>query len=61
MALILSLGFIVDDAIVMLENVMRHIERVVVYAAVGLLGVAAFGRAGGARADTGGAPKARHE
>jgi HAE1 family hydrophobic/amphiphilic exporter-1 len=27
MALILSLGFVVDDAIVMLENVVRHIER----------------------------------
>jgi HAE1 family hydrophobic/amphiphilic exporter-1 len=27
MALILSLGFVVDDAIVMLENVVRHVER----------------------------------
>jgi hydrophobic/amphiphilic exporter-1 (mainly G- bacteria), HAE1 family len=27
MALILSIGFVVDDAIVMLENIMRHIER----------------------------------
>lgn len=27
MALILSVGFVVDDAIVMLENIMRHIER----------------------------------
>ncbi len=27
MALILSIGFIVDDAIVMLENIVRHIER----------------------------------
>jgi HAE1 family hydrophobic/amphiphilic exporter-1 len=27
MALILSLGFVVDDAIVMLENVVRHLER----------------------------------
>jgi hydrophobic/amphiphilic exporter-1 (mainly G- bacteria), HAE1 family len=27
MALILSIGFVVDDAIVMLENVVRHIER----------------------------------
>jgi len=27
MALILSVGFVVDDAIVMLENVVRHIER----------------------------------
>jgi HAE1 family hydrophobic/amphiphilic exporter-1 len=27
MALILSLGFIVDDAIVMLENIVRHIEK----------------------------------
>jgi HAE1 family hydrophobic/amphiphilic exporter-1 len=27
MALILSIGFIVDDAIVMLENIMRHIEH----------------------------------
>lgn len=27
MALILSVGFIVDDAIVMLENIVRHIER----------------------------------
>src|SRR5207247_5088864 len=26
MALILSIGFVVDDAIVMLENIMRHIE-----------------------------------
>src|SRR5205814_2591054 len=26
MALILSLGFVVDDAIVMLENIVRHIE-----------------------------------
>ncbi len=27
MALILSIGFVVDDAIVMLENIMRHMER----------------------------------
>ncbi len=27
MALILSVGFVVDDAIVMLENIVRHIER----------------------------------
>jgi HAE1 family hydrophobic/amphiphilic exporter-1 len=27
MALILSVGFVVDDAIVMLENVVRHVER----------------------------------
>jgi HAE1 family hydrophobic/amphiphilic exporter-1 len=27
MALILSIGFVVDDAIVMLENIMRHIEH----------------------------------
>jgi len=27
MALILAVGFVVDDAIVMLENIMRHIER----------------------------------
>ena len=27
MALILSIGFVVDDAIVMLENVVRHVER----------------------------------
>jgi hydrophobe/amphiphile efflux-1 (HAE1) family protein len=27
MALILCIGFVVDDAIVMLENIMRHIER----------------------------------
>lgn len=27
MALILSVGFVVDDAIVMLENIIRHIER----------------------------------
>jgi len=27
MALILSIGFVVDDAIVMLENVVRHLER----------------------------------
>jgi HAE1 family hydrophobic/amphiphilic exporter-1 len=27
MALILSIGFVVDDAIVMLENIVRHIER----------------------------------
>jgi HAE1 family hydrophobic/amphiphilic exporter-1 len=27
MALILSLGFVVDDAIVMLENIVRHIEK----------------------------------
>jgi HAE1 family hydrophobic/amphiphilic exporter-1 len=27
MALILSIGFIVDDAIVMLENIVRHLER----------------------------------
>ncbi len=27
MALILSIGFIVDDAIVMLENIVRHVER----------------------------------
>ena len=26
MALILSIGFVVDDAIVMLENIVRHIE-----------------------------------
>src|ERR1035438_3487975 len=27
MALILSVGFVVDDAIVMLENIVRHIEN----------------------------------
>jgi HAE1 family hydrophobic/amphiphilic exporter-1 len=27
MALVLSLGFVVDDAIVMLENIVRHLER----------------------------------
>jgi len=27
MALILSIGFVVDDAIVMLENIVRHVER----------------------------------
>ena len=27
MALTLSVGFIVDDAIVMLENIVRHIEE----------------------------------
>src|SRR5207245_5080051 len=27
MALILSIGFVVDDAIVMLENIVRHIEN----------------------------------
>jgi len=27
MALTLSVGFVVDDAIVMLENIMRHVER----------------------------------
>jgi HAE1 family hydrophobic/amphiphilic exporter-1 len=27
MALILSVGFVVDDAIVMLENCVRHVER----------------------------------
>lgn len=27
MALILSVGFVVDDAIVMLENIMRHVEK----------------------------------
>ncbi|HJZ74242.1 MAG TPA: efflux RND transporter permease subunit [Vicinamibacterales bacterium] len=27
MALILSIGFVVDDAIVMLENVVRHMEQ----------------------------------
>jgi HAE1 family hydrophobic/amphiphilic exporter-1 len=27
MALILSVGFVVDDAIVMLENIVRHIEK----------------------------------
>src|SRR5205807_5727044 len=27
MALILSVGFVVDDAIVMLENIVRHLER----------------------------------
>src|SRR6185369_9731127 len=27
MALILSIGFVVDDAIVMLENIVRHIEK----------------------------------
>ena len=27
MALTLSVGFVVDDAIVMLENIVRHIER----------------------------------
>ena len=27
MALILCVGFVVDDAIVMLENIVRHIER----------------------------------
>jgi len=27
MALILSIGFVVDDAIVMLENIVRHLER----------------------------------
>jgi HAE1 family hydrophobic/amphiphilic exporter-1 len=26
MALILSIGFVVDDAIVMLENIVRHME-----------------------------------
>ena len=26
MALILAIGFVVDDAIVMLENIVRHIE-----------------------------------
>ena len=26
MALILSVGFVVDDAIVMLENIVRHLE-----------------------------------
>ena len=26
MALILSVGFVVDDAIVMLENIVRHME-----------------------------------
>ena len=27
MALILSVGFVVDDAIVMLENIVRHVEK----------------------------------
>ena len=27
MALTLSVGFVVDDAIVMLENIMRHVEK----------------------------------
>lgn len=27
MALTLSVGFVVDDAIVMLENIMRHVEN----------------------------------
>src|SRR5205823_7983685 len=27
MALILSIGFVVDDAIVMLENIVRHLEK----------------------------------
>src|SRR6185436_4899898 len=27
MALILSIGFVVDDAIVMLENIVRHVEQ----------------------------------
>src|SRR5439155_3276505 len=27
MALILSVGFVVDDAIVMLENIVRHLQR----------------------------------
>ena len=27
MALILCIGFVVDDAIVMIENIVRHIER----------------------------------
>jgi len=27
MALILSVGFVVDDAIVMLENIVRHMEQ----------------------------------
>ena len=27
MALILSIGFVVDDAIVMLENIVRHMEK----------------------------------
>ena len=27
MALILSFGFVVDDAIVMLENIVRHLEE----------------------------------
>ena len=27
MALILSIGFVVDDAIVMLENIVRHMEH----------------------------------
>src|SRR5947207_14246038 len=27
MALILSVGFVVDDAIVMLENIVRHLDR----------------------------------
>ena len=27
MALTLCVGFVVDDAIVMLENIMRHVEK----------------------------------
>ena len=27
MALIVATGFVVDDAIVVLENIMRHVER----------------------------------
>jgi HAE1 family hydrophobic/amphiphilic exporter-1 len=38
MALILSVGFIVDDAIVMLENVVRHMERGAAPLAAALVG-----------------------
>jgi hydrophobe/amphiphile efflux-1 (HAE1) family protein len=38
MALILSVGFVVDDAIVMLENIVRHLERGVTRLQAALIG-----------------------
>ncbi|MFA5663141.1 efflux RND transporter permease subunit [Castellaniella sp.] len=43
MALIIATGFVVDDAIVVLENIMRHLERGVRPARAALRGVAEVG------------------
>ncbi|MGE0873529.1 MAG: multidrug efflux RND transporter permease subunit [Burkholderiales bacterium] len=43
MALIVATGFVVDDAIVVLENTMRHIERGMAPAAAALLGAKEVG------------------